>query len=369
MDRGQVFFTKEMFLDPENRPASTIELYRYALEEFQKHRIEKAKKTKHRIIVDLDTYIQKVKIDVFYKDLKEYADYVKTLTTQRGDHKKLSQNTIKSRLMPIRAFGTANGLELQKELYDKLFEKRNGKKIRDELHDEMFTLEQARKTAQHLTIPNKALFLVLFSSGMRVSEALQLTLDDIDWKTDPVSIHIRAETTKTDTARTCYISRECTEYLKNEWLPIREQYMKNADKKTSFNKEKIHHKDDTLLFRFTKANFDHQLHRATDKAGLTKSTDTRRVYHTHSTRKSFATIMGMISTDAKEALLGHKTGLNENYARIEPYLPELYKKAEPGFTLSGAVSPVNEAQIQKMQKEIDLLSSVLEIPGVIEAIK
>jgi len=288
MDRGQVFVTKEMFLDPESRPDSTIELYRYALEEFQKHRMESPNRNK-RTIVDLDEYIQKVKINVFYQDLKEYADYVKSSTTKRGG-RKLSQNTIKSRLMPIRAFGKANGLELQKELYDKLFEKRNGKKIRDELHDEMFTLEQARKTAQHLTVPNKALFLVLFSSGMRVSEALQLTLDDINWKTDPVSICIRAETTKTDKKRTCFISGECAEYLKNEWLPIREQYMENADKKTSFKNEKIHRKDNTLLFRFTKANFDHQLHRATDRAGLTKSTDTRRVYHTHSLRKSFATM-------------------------------------------------------------------------------
>jgi len=62
------------------------------------------------------------------------------------------------------------------------------------------------------------------------------------------------------------------------------------------------------------------------------------------------------------------TGLNENYARIKPYLPELYKKAEPGLTLSGAVSPGAEElqkKIEQMQKDHDLLIAQLQEKNIL----
>ncbi|HJJ39566.1 MAG TPA: tyrosine-type recombinase/integrase, partial [Methanocorpusculum sp.] len=54
----------------------------------------------------------------------------------------------------------------------------------------------------------KVLLLVLLASGMRIGEALALKYDDIAWKKSRAEISVRAEITKTKTARTVYLTKE-----------------------------------------------------------------------------------------------------------------------------------------------------------------
>ncbi len=61
----------------------------------------------------------------------------------------------------------------------------------------------------------QAAILVAISSGMRISELVQLTLDDIDFSSTPTKIRIRAETTKTRTERETFITSEATNALKD----------------------------------------------------------------------------------------------------------------------------------------------------------
>ncbi len=79
--------------------------------------------------------------------------------------------------------------------------------------EEPLKLEQVR---QLLTVgkPNariRALILVPLSSGMRLTEALSLTVKDLDLKAEPARATLRAEITKGKRARVAYMSVEARE--------------------------------------------------------------------------------------------------------------------------------------------------------------
>lgn len=57
------------------------------------------------------------------------------------------------------------------------------------------------------------LLIVLIGSGMRLGEAMQLLRTDLDYSGQRVAVHIRAETTKTKTARTTYLTTEAANIL------------------------------------------------------------------------------------------------------------------------------------------------------------
>jgi len=63
----------------------------------------------------------------------------------------------------------------------------------------------------------KAILYVLATSAMRITECLSIRYKDIDFRTSPTKITIRAENTKTRTERDVYISDEATKFLK-EWF-------------------------------------------------------------------------------------------------------------------------------------------------------
>jgi len=57
--------------------------------------------------------------------------------------------------------------------------------------------------------------LIACSSGMRIGEIIQLRMSDVDLSTTPVTITIRAETTKTRETRLTHISSEASNSLKD----------------------------------------------------------------------------------------------------------------------------------------------------------
>ncbi len=57
--------------------------------------------------------------------------------------------------------------------------------------------------------------LLCSSSGMRIEELVQLRISDIDFSTNPTTLQIRAETTKTRELRLTHITTEATTLLKD----------------------------------------------------------------------------------------------------------------------------------------------------------
>ena len=63
---------------------------------------------------------------------------------------------------------------------------------------------ELRRILTYMPIQGKALFLMLESSGMRIGEALQLKLGDVDLESDPVMVEIRGDYTKSGNPRRAF---------------------------------------------------------------------------------------------------------------------------------------------------------------------
>jgi integrase len=66
----------------------------------------------------------------------------------------------------------------------------------------------------------KTYVLFLCATGCRANEPLSIRIGDINFDKDPPTIHLKAEHTKTRTARTLYLTRELTEQLK-DWIKFK----------------------------------------------------------------------------------------------------------------------------------------------------
>ena len=100
----------------------------------------------------------------------------------------------------------------------------------DVIEDLPFTLQTAKKTYDQLSIPQRAIFLTLLSSGARINEVLNIRLQDIFWDETPCRVTLPI--CKGGKSRDVFISNEAKEYLQTVWLPRREAYIETKDKRT-----------------------------------------------------------------------------------------------------------------------------------------
>lgn len=91
------------------------------------------------------------------------------------------------------------------------------------------TKEDLNRFFDLLPLDRQCILLVLISSGMRVGEVTSICLDDINWNTNPVEIHVREELTKTKTDRFTFISSEAARLIQS-WLLVREDWILKTSK-------------------------------------------------------------------------------------------------------------------------------------------
>lgn len=239
-----------------------------------------------------------------------------------------------------------NGVEFETRFWRRIRDRRKGTSTRARTIDEVPSNKQLKRIVTHMPVDGKALYLLLASSGMRIGEAMQLKLDDLDLENNKATV--RAEYTKTGNSRIAFFSDECKEYLK-EWLSQRDNYLKTKNGRTPEEYET--NMDDGRLFPFT-------LHNAyavwrialkkTDNDKRDKSTD-RYTVHPHVLRKFFRTRMAtLIPVDVVEALMGHEGYLTEVYRRYtQEDLKEFYKQGEQSVTVVGS------ADIMEMKEKFE----------------
>ena len=188
---------------------------------------------------------------------------------------------------------------------------------------------------EHMDIKGKALVLILASSGMRIGEALQIKLDDINMEAVPTLINIRGEYTKTGSQRHTFISKE-TKTVLDEWLKVRESYLKSAQnrnkgliKNGKGNEKSL---DDNRLFPFSYSVAEQMWKNALDKSenlSYDKSTGRKKV-RIHALRKFFRSHLTVgCPLDIVEALMGHEGYLTDAYRRYNTkQIGEIYLKYE-----------------------------------------
>ena len=161
-------------------------------------------------------------------------------------------------------------------------------------------IETIRIILQHLDVKGRALILTLASSGMRINEALSVTLDDIDLKSTPAVVTVRGETSKTGDTRITFISAEATQAI-NEWMKVRTDYIKTSAKRNnglvkSGRGNLKTGEDDGRLFPFTDQNASVLWENALIKAELLSrdKTTNRKQLHYHQFRKYFISQLSLI---------------------------------------------------------------------------
>lgn len=258
----------------------------------------------------------------------------------------------------VKKFYQRNDVELKSYFWEDLRTFVKGRRAITQ--DRPPTILEFKRILAHSNLRQKALYLTLASSGMRIGETTKITLDDIDLDKDPTRINIRAEYTKTGVARVCFISDEASSYVK-EWLEHRQDYLdysikilnlpdKHGENKQTITKSNV----DNRVFPFVTNCARIGLVRILNKTGLDlRDIRTKRyIIHIHTFRKFFSSRMTLsCPRDAIEMMMGHETGLSGAYLRFsENELGEMYKKSMHEVTIFESDTT---GKLKDLEKEIE----------------
>jgi integrase len=206
--------------------------------------------------------------------------------------------------------------------------------------EEDLTKEMVRALLNASDLKLKTLSMFLLTSGVRLGEAITLTLNDV--KIHPsgeyavVSLKGKRKAgtgTKNEHSRTTFINKEAVELL-NQWLKVREKYLKYIIGRSRGRFSVKSPKNDNRIFPMGKNNAENIIRRALQKAGLfRKDEDTgRATIHYHLFRKYFVTNLtyGGVSDKYIDFFIGHINALDRAYNKpTTDKLLEIYLKGEP----------------------------------------
>lgn len=237
--------------------------------------------------------------------------------------------SIKLCITCVKSFLLSNNIELQPKTKFALRNRRKGSRAWTQ--DGVITPDILREILQYANVKSRALFLLLSSSGARVGETLQLTIDDIDMEHKPMKIYMRGEYTKTGDPRTIFASNESRNAL-NAWLKVRDRFLESACKKINEGKYK-HNKntDDPRIFPIDYPTVKLIWNTMIEKAGYDERDPKtkRRRFHIHGLRKYYGSRIG-IDSDVTDALMGHEEGVKTIYKRYtDDDLGEMYLEGMP----------------------------------------
>jgi integrase len=238
--------------------------------------------------------------------------------------------TYTSYMSGINSYLKENGVDLGSGFWKTLKGRKKGAKSNRAItKDRVPTPEEMKQILSHGGAKERAFFLILVSSGMRIGELCQIGKGDIYLDEDPARIDIPPKVTKTGERRTTFMSNEARNAL-NEWLKVRDNYVEYAITKNNLpgvNKTV----NDDRVFPFNQVTGWRYWTVMLQKAGFTeKDTQTKRaVLHLHVLRKYFRTNMPKtIGLDMTEELLGHSGYLTEYRKHSDKELAEAYKNGQ-----------------------------------------
>ena len=143
-------------------------------------------------------------LDDFYSFLSEYKRPKKSKTGYPN-------TTIRTYLIIAKELLNNQGVKI----YNEDVRQRIKLPKRDDVYEEGYTKAEINRAIRASNLKLATVILMNASSGMRISEGIQLKLSDIDFTTNPTTIRIRKETTKTRQLRFTHISTEATNSLKD----------------------------------------------------------------------------------------------------------------------------------------------------------
>jgi integrase len=214
--------------------------------------------------------------------------------------------------------------------------------------DKELTLEVIRTILQHADVRMQALLYVLLSSGLRISEALSIRLEDYEKIEDGFGklkltwLHAKA-------SRELYtlITPECVRIV-DEWLKVRQKYI---NEKCINEKLKI---DDTRIFPFSKNVANVSFNNILERAGLKEPNNGKKSpYHFHLFRAYFLSQMNLVvpTEITKYLIAGHSRNIDAIYRKYSfRQVLDAYKDACDVLTIG--TDPVLKKQYKQSIEEV-----------------
>lgn len=343
------------------------------------------KKTKSNVIESfLSLYSSKNTIDAYRTQLTTYFKIINadpdSYFNNGRDYKQdindwwkiYSKNPPYTRTLACGALKMLFEEKLDKKIYYDQFEPLFWKKLKGRVkgkkaltQDKVPTPEELKEILQHSpNVQSKALFLVLATSGMRIMEALQITLDNIHIDENPVRIEIPVTITKNGNPRTTFMSNEARDTLK-AFLKVRTKYIDNAVKVT---KNSVKRKNDNRIFPFTYQNawvmWQTSIKNSEYNQRDTSTRQRRYKYHIYVLRKFFRSrLPNAIGVDITEFLMGHEGYLTKEYRNYP--MEELAKEYLKGmgrlliFETPADTSDIREA-LDERTKQMTIMQKTME---------
>ena len=311
---------------------------------------------------------------------KDVEKYYRWLVTKSG----YAPLVIHHKLTCLRQFLEENDIDFGSKYWKKL-------KRRTKISRKAITMDKVPKNNElkqiltHGNTMEKAFILIQSSSGLRISEMLNIEIGDIDFDFDPPLVNVRSEIAKNHTQRYTFISYEAKDSL-NEYLKVRDDFLRNAVKRcTSRNKIGTLCKksmSDTRLFPYTQSTIGKKWHRLLRDSKMDKRDKNTNIhiFHDHTLRKFFETRMSNAGVPEAiyQALEGHEGYLNGAYKRYSiDELGDWYKKAMSSLSIFESTPDLTEVhdklrekdkqiqkqdqQIENMMKEIELMKNKIHL--------
>lgn len=328
----------------------TVKTYKGALKKFSKFSISKYQ-------LNLDEIISKINNKEFdvYQVLKDFVIF--------QDKSGYSPRTIHVAMHGVNGFLRNQGIKIYAEDLKQFVKMPRKLKVQEA----PLTKEIIHRLLRNVSPKLQTVILVAISTGMRIGELVQITIKDVDFKSEPPKIKLRAEITKTGTSREVFLTKEATLALKDylrRFLNWNEIDLDSIDaKKHIFGRTSIGSqvRDDKLL-KLPQILAEKSLLQKMLENGIKnipdlnkKKENGKREIHFHGFRKFFRTTVGNVcGRDFAEALMGHGFYLDTYYVLDENKKRQMFLDAEPYLTISdfGAIED-NIKEISTKYSKLD----------------
>lgn len=216
------------------------------------------------------------------------------------------------------------------------------------------SVDEVKRVYEFMPVIGKACLILLFTTVMRIGELIQVLESDWEGKV----IHLKGAYTKNGRERDVVMSQECLRYLEDIWLPQKPDYLKSAQNrnfgligqtKTPEKRTEIKKPDDDRIIPAEKSTIYEILMRGFNRAGFGSKKGNKFLYHPHSLRKSFRTIVGSQNPDLAYLLLGHEGDLISRYVRLD--ILKEYERIEHLISLTSNAGMNSRLKMLEQEKE------------------
>ncbi len=282
----------------------------------------------------------------YFDDSRDYEEDVRTFFLSIRE---MAPASVRTHIASTRAFLEDNRVIIPSAWWRRLGRKKRGGKV---TMDRYPTDEELMRIFDHLPFHGKVLFHLLSTSGIRIGTALQLRINDLRLNADHIEITVRGGYEKEATAFIAFASAE-TKELMDEWLNgnVRNDYLASA-----VNRSRLHEKDtdDDRVFPMHGNTAGKFWKKALKATGLDERDPNTgwTIHHPHTLRQRVRSKMAEagVPSDIAEALIGHRSYLDEYKKWDVATMLKFYKQAEPLLVPSGIVRTVR-ALDEKMERE------------------